>query len=154
MSFEYSVYSKNGIAIEGYDPVSFFTEKSAVKGKDFHFIWSGKKWLFTSQKHLDAFISDPEKYVPQYGGYCAFGISSGYKAKPKMDAFTIHEGRLYLNFANYVKERWLEKVAEKVQSGDQHWINIHDNAIPIKANRHIIYLKYKLLKILGKDLFK
>ena len=59
-----------GVALKGYDTVAYFTDGKPVKGeKDFEYAWKGAKWRFASQKHLDMFKSDPEKYAPQYGGY-------------------------------------------------------------------------------------
>ena len=148
-----SIYHENGLALKGYDPVSYFIDNKAIKGsQEFRFSWSGLDWHFTSQRHLDLFIESPERYVPAYGGYCAFGASYAYKAKPKMDAFYIHEGKLYLNFAKYVQKRWLETLKEKTASADQQWEETQKTN-PIKANRKFIYIKYKVLLLFGKDLF-
>ena len=69
----------DGIAIKGYDPVAYFTEQKAVKGKnDFFYDWRGVKWLFSTQAHLDAFKTEPQKFVPQYGGFCAYGTSENH----------------------------------------------------------------------------
>ena len=97
---ELPIYHQNGIALEGYDPVCYFKEYRPVKGlKEYSFEYEGLVWKFSNADNLNLFQEEPAKYVPQYGGYCAFGLSNGYKAKPKMDAFDIREGKLYLNFA-------------------------------------------------------
>lgn len=68
--------STNGTAIKGYDPVAYFSDQKATEGKnEFAYDWSGSKWLFSSQSNLDAFKADPQKYAPQYGGFCAYGVS-------------------------------------------------------------------------------
>src|SRR5215831_5327264 len=75
------VYITDGKAIKGYDAVAFFTSSRPVKGADnLSYNWKGANWLFSSQKNLEAFRSNPEKYAPQYGGYCAYGASKGKKA--------------------------------------------------------------------------
>ena len=90
--------SHEGIAINGFDTVAFFTEKKALRGKPEHsFEWMGAKWLFASQENLSLFKANPEKYAPQYGGNCAFGASEGYiSKKPANGMFEIMDGKLYL----------------------------------------------------------
>src|SRR5713101_9449198 len=71
--------AKRGAAIDGHDPVAYFTKKAAVKGSpEYSYEWAGAKWLFSSAEHRDLFAANPERYAPQYGGYCAYGIASGY----------------------------------------------------------------------------
>ena len=90
--------SKDGVAISGYDPVAFFTQKKATLGNPQHtFEWMGAKWYFASEEHLKLFKSSPEKYAPQYGGHCSLGLSEGYiSAKPANGYFEIVRGKLYL----------------------------------------------------------
>lgn len=147
-------YQKNGLALEGYDVVSYFNLGKPVKGHAaYQFVWSDLTWQFINQEHLEAFKTAPQKYAPAYGGYCAYGCSNGYKAKPKMAAFTVHEGRLYLNFAHYVKRRWLQSVNTKISSADERWAETRLTR-PISADRRLIWLKYQFLKLLGIDLFE
>src|SRR5229473_4161761 len=71
--------SAKGIAIKGYDTVAYFEQSQAVKGSPkFEYPWNGAKWLFATAAHRDAFAKDPTRYAPQYGGYCAFGVSQGH----------------------------------------------------------------------------
>ena len=88
------------IAIEGYDPVAYFTEKRAVKGtEDYAHDWLGATWLFAQPEHRDLFAADPISYAPQYGGLCADGVAFGQKSvniDPR--AFRIIDGKLYLNY--------------------------------------------------------
>jgi YHS domain-containing protein len=96
-------------AINGYDTVAYFTVGKPVKGLDNLAIdWMGAKWKFSSQAHLDLFKAAPEKYAPQYGGYCAFGVSRGYLVKVEPDQFTVREGKLYLNYDADVQKQWLK----------------------------------------------
>lgn len=113
---------KDGMAIKGYDPVAYFTEGKPVKGDtSFSHLWLGGKWLFSSQKNLDAFTANPEKFAPQYGGYCAYGASRGYKADTDPIAFTIVGSKLFLNYSIKVKEEWLKDTARRIQLANAYW---------------------------------
>lgn len=75
------IFSKHEGAINGYDAVTYFKESKPVKGKkEYTHQWNGTTWYFASQQNLNDFKKQPEKYAPQYGGYCAYGMSNGYKA--------------------------------------------------------------------------
>jgi YHS domain-containing protein len=94
-------------AINGYDTVAYFTENKPVKGLDTYVqTWNGAKWKFASQAHLDLFKATPEKYAPQFGGYCAYGVSQGYLVKVEPDQFTVRDGKLYLNYDAKVQTKW------------------------------------------------
>ena len=102
-----ATFIQSGKAIRGYDPVAYFTESKAVKGDEkLVFKWNNADWYFSSQKNLDLFKANPGKYAPQYGGYCAYGLSNGYKAPTDADAWTIENGKLYLNYNLDVREEW------------------------------------------------
>ena len=111
-----------GVAIKGYDPVAYFTEKTAVKGdSDFEYEWSGAKWRFASSENLETFKSDPEKYAPRYGGYCAYGVANNYLVKIDPEAWTVYEGRLYLNYSLQVREQWKEDIPGNIRKADANW---------------------------------
>lgn len=115
-------YSKNGTAIKGYDPVAYFTQNEAVKGSDqFTDEWSGLKWKFSSQENLDSFKLDPLKYVPQYGGYCAYGISENHKSPTDPKAWTIVNDKLYLNYNLEVKALWTIDKDTRIKTADANW---------------------------------
>ncbi len=96
-----------GIAINGYDTVAYFTDNKAVKGSEAHaYSWMGAKWQFASQQHLELFKATPEKFAPQYGGYCAYGVSQGYLVSIEPEQFTILDGKLYLNYDGSVQKKW------------------------------------------------
>lgn len=118
-----SVYTVSGWAIDGYDPVAYFTQNKATKGaKDFWYEWNGSKWLFASAENRDAFKRAPEKYAPQYGGYCAFGISEGYKAKvDPHKGWTLVDGKLYLNYNLAIKTKWLPEKDKRIKQADEKW---------------------------------
>lgn len=125
-----SVYQKNGLAINGYDPVSYFTENKPVEGKDtFSFTWRDARWLFSSQSNLESFKTNPEKYAPQYGGFCAFGVSEDHKSPTDPSAWTIVEGKLYLNYSRKVKELWSKDIPARISRADELWpsLNKPDN---------------------------
>lgn len=112
----------DGIAIKGYDPVAYFFQNKAVQGSDsYSFDWSGSKWKFISQANLDSFKIAPEKYAPQYGGYCAYGCSENHKAPTDPNAFTIVGNKLYLNYSLKVKEFWLKDTVGKIKAADAYW---------------------------------
>ncbi len=121
-SMEPPVYAENGIAINGYDAVAYIETVSANEGSDeFSFDWMGATWKFISQENLDKFMASPEEYAPQYGGYCAYAVARGYTATTVPDAFTIHEGKLYLNFSKSVERRWRQNMLSYIESGDRNW---------------------------------
>ena len=98
---------RTGTAINGYDTVAYFTQGKPVKGLDtLAFDWMGAIWKFSTQAHLDLFRASPEKYAPQYGGYCAYGVAQDNLVKVEPDQFTVRDGKLYLNYDAEVQSRW------------------------------------------------
>ncbi len=109
-------------AIKGYDTVAYFTENAPVKGKsEFSTEYQQATWLFSSQENLDLFKSDPEKYAPQYGGYCAYAVSQGSTASIKPELFTIHGGKLYLNYNESINKKWSQNKDDFIRDADQNW---------------------------------
>jgi len=99
-------------AILGYDPVAYFTDGKPAKGQDaFAFEWMGAKWKFASQARLDLFKANPEKYAPQYGGYCAYGVSQDNLVSIEPDKFKVIDGKLYLNYDADVQAKWIKDPA-------------------------------------------
>lgn len=106
-------------AINGYDTVAYFTDGKPVKGDDAHvFEWMGAKWKFASQAHLDLFKATPEKYAPQYGGYCAYGVAQDNLVGVEPDKFKVIDGRLYLNYDADVQAKWLKDTAGYIKVAD------------------------------------
>ncbi len=109
-------------AIRGYDPVAYFTQGQPVKGtKQLTYTWKGAAWHFANPENLKAFKANPAKYAPQYGGYCAYGTSKGYKAPTEPDAWTIVNDKLYLNYNKKVKETWSKDKAGYIKKADANW---------------------------------
>ena len=116
------VFSTPEGAIRGYDPVAYFTENKPVKGQtQFKTEWKGHTWYFSSQKNLTVFNASPESYAPQYGGFCAFGMSRGYKAGTDPYAYNIVDGKLYLTYNRVIQEDWNKQRQHHIQRADQNW---------------------------------
>ncbi|MBI5718787.1 MAG: YHS domain-containing protein [Burkholderiales bacterium] len=110
---------RSDTAILGYDTVAYFTVGKPVKGQDrFATEWKGAKWKFASQSNLDLFKSDPEKYAPQYGGYCAYGVAQDNLVSIEPDKFSVREGKLYLNYNAEVQALWLKDPAGFIRQAD------------------------------------
>lgn len=113
---------RNDLAIEGYDPVAYFTDKRPVKGlPEFRTEFRGETFEFASADHREAFVAGPAKYAPEYGGYCAYGVAKGYKAKIDPEAFSVVRGRLYLNYSEAVRIRWLSDLPGYIRQADANW---------------------------------
>lgn len=122
-----ALFTVEGKAIRGYDPVAYFTESKAVRGNaKFVYSWGGSDWHFVTADNLNTFRQDPDKYVPQYGGYCAYGMANGYKAPTDNDSWTIVNGKLYLNYNKDVQKLWKEKQTGYIPSADKNWPKIKD----------------------------
>jgi len=114
-----------GVAIEGTDPVAYFTDGQPVEGSsEFEHGWMGATWRFVSAEHRDQFAADPEKYAPQYGGYCAWAVSQGYTAKIDPAAWKIVDGKLYLNYSPAVQSQWQSDVPGNIAKADANWSTI------------------------------
>jgi len=117
------LFTVDGTAIKGYDVVAYFKEGKAVKGsQDFSYTWKEAQWLFSSKEHLDLFISNPEKYEPQYGGYCSWGMKYGVRSKTDpVNGWTIYKDKLYLNYDKRYNERWTQDKDVYINKADKHW---------------------------------
>ena len=112
----------HGIAIQGYDPVAYFTENKAVPGNpEITASHDGAIYQFASAGHKADFEANPGKYAPQYGGYCAYGAAQGYNAPVEPDQFTIADGKLYLNYNGDVRQRWNEDRGSYISKADAYW---------------------------------
>lgn len=113
---------KNQLAIQGYDPVAYFEDHKPVKGSDaFKFKFENAVYQFASQSHLNTFKKNPEKYVPEYGGYCAYGVSKGYAVSIDPTAWSIVEGKLYLNYSHNVQNKWNDDKPGFIKKANQNW---------------------------------
>lgn len=118
-----------GLMIRGYDPVAFFTEGRPVPGSpDISVEYQGGKYLFSSAANRDAFNADPEKYAPQYGGYCAFGVFEGKKFDIDPASWRIVDGKLYFNLNPVVLEIWSKDINKYLAESEKNWPKIRDKA--------------------------
>ncbi len=118
-------FEQKGVAIKGTDPVAYFTEEQAVKGNSqFSHQWGNTTWWFASAENRDLFIENPAKYAPQYGGFCAWAVSNNYTAPIDPDAWTIVEGKLYLNYDKNIQKKWSKNMTNNILKADSNWPNI------------------------------
>jgi YHS domain-containing protein len=116
------VYSRSNKAIHGYDPVAYFKESKPVKGKEeLMYAWKGANWHFSTAQNLADFKATPEKFAPQFGGYCAYGVADGHKAPTSPDAWTVVDGKLYLNYDKGVRTLWQKDQAGFIKKANDHW---------------------------------
>ena len=117
-----SQYTTDNGAIDGYDPVSYFTEGQAERGStDITAQWNDSTWHFTSEEHRAAFVANPEKYAPQYGGFCALGMAHGGDVPTDPTAWTIWEDKLYLNMINEVTTTWRYSPDRLIERANIKW---------------------------------
>ena len=122
------IFNTGGIAIHGYDPVVYFTAGKPVEGKAAHALkWMGATWRFSSAKNMATFEADPKAYAPQYGGYCAYAMSQGAIATTVPEAWTIYQGKLYLNFSTGVRGIWQGDIPGHIAAANEHWPAILNN---------------------------
>jgi len=113
---------KTGIAIQGYDPVAFFTQGKPVKGQpQFESRYNGARYLFASAEDKATFDANPGKYEPQFGGFCAYGASQGHAAPVKIEAFQIVNGRLLMQYDLDVKKEFNKDQQGNLKKADQNW---------------------------------
>lgn len=109
-------------AIRGYDPVAYFTESDAIRGsKKITYKYRDAKWRFSSEENKELFKSDPEKYIPQYGGYCAKAMSGDRFLKIDPKAWTIIENKLYLNYSPKTRVSWKQDNTGLIEKANQYW---------------------------------
>lgn len=110
------------LAVGGYDPVAYFREGRPVEGqRAFTHEWRGATWRFASQANLDAFRADPERYAPQYGGYCAWAAAVDKLAPGNPKHWRIVDGKLYLNYDAKVHATWERDVPGFIRKADANW---------------------------------
>ncbi|MGN6490599.1 MAG: YHS domain-containing (seleno)protein [Agriterribacter sp.] len=119
------VFAPDNIALKGYDVVSFFNSEGPVMGQDsLTTEWNNVTWKFSSGAHLDSFKKAPEQYMPAYGGYCAYGMSKGYKAPTQADTWYLQDGRLYFNYNKEVQATWNKNRDSLIEKADKNWPDV------------------------------
>lgn len=116
------IFATRDGAIAGYDPVAYFSVDEAVRGKsEFRYRWMDADWYFANEQHVRLFREQPERYAPQYGGYCAYAMSKGQYASTDPRAWTIYEGKLYLNFSLGIRRIWSNDIPSNIRRADRNW---------------------------------
>jgi len=117
--------TENDLAIHGYDPVAYFTKGKATKGiGKYSATHEGAIYNFSSKTNRDKFKSNPEKFAPQFGGYCAMGVVLNQKLDVDPSAWYISENKLYLNLNKTVQKKWMEDVSGHIDTADRTWNGI------------------------------
>lgn len=113
----------SNVAVQGYDVVAYFTAGKPIKGVERHAtVHQGATYRFATAENLAAFQAEPQRYLPQYGGYCAWGVGAKDDLFPiDPNAWKIVDGKLYLNYNAKIQKRWEEDVAGHIEKADAHW---------------------------------
>src|SRR5712691_6807075 len=123
------------LSISGYDPVAYFTEGKPLQGKaEFEYLWHKLRWRFADGAHRELFVKDPDRYTPQYDGYCAMGTTNdgaAHKDTVDPEAWAIVDGRLYLTHNQYWLQVWREKADEYIRRADASWQAVADLPEPV-----------------------
>jgi pentapeptide MXKDX repeat protein len=113
----------NGVAIKGYDPVAYFTDGKAEMGKsDYSYKWNDAEWHFANADHLKMFKENPDKYAPQYGGFCAYAVTKNACGTTDPTSWKIVDGKLYLTTNEHVKMMWEKDIQGSIKKGDENWM--------------------------------
>lgn len=114
--------NSENIAILGYDSVAYFTQARPVPGSpDIEHVWQEATWRFSSVKHRDLFASDPKRYAPRYGGFCAGAMARGFKRPIDPEAWVIVDDKLYLNYAKRVAQEFAADAENQIPKADANW---------------------------------
>ncbi len=110
------------LAVGGYDTVAYHSQKQAIVGNPaFRVSWKGAEWRFATAEARDQFVKDPDKYAPQFGGYCAFAVAYGSTAAGDPKLFTVVDGKVYLNLNESVQSTWQRDQANLIKRAEQNW---------------------------------
>jgi YHS domain-containing protein len=111
------------LAIKGYDTVAYFKDGKALKGNEsFTFKWHDMTWYFSTKENRDLFVASPEKFAPQYDGYCAWALTEARIAKTDPEVWKIVDGKLYLNCSATAYEKWNRDIPGNIKKADANWL--------------------------------
>ena len=131
LGFAGEFFEVDGVALRGYDPVAYFEASKPVPGlMPLSHSYKGSIFLFASEANQKKFAANPEKYAPQYGGFCALGTANGYKVKTEPDAFRIVDGKLYFNYNRKVLELWTQDQPGYIERANRNWPEV--SRMPMK----------------------
>lgn len=115
------------VGVGGYDLVSYHTGEKPLRGNGNHVaVHDGVTYLFISEANKETFATDPAKYLPAYGGYCAYGVAVGKKFVGDPDVWAIVDGRLYLNLDTKIQGLWAKDIPGHIEKADTKWPRIRD----------------------------
>jgi YHS domain-containing protein len=118
-------FESDGLALRGYDPIAYFEMNAPTLGKLEHSVeYRGSKFVFASAVNREKFAANPEKYAPQYGGYCALGTANGYKVSTQPDAFKVVDGKLYFNYDRKVLDLWSKDIPGYIAKANVNWPDV------------------------------
>lgn len=118
-------YSHSMPGVSGYDPVAYFTDGKPVRGSGFHVtVFDGVTYAFANAEHRKMFEANPQKYLPAYGGYCAYGLGVGKKFVADPEVWKIVEGKLYLNLDKGIQQKWEKDIPGYIKKGDANWVTM------------------------------
>jgi|SRR5579863_6890295 len=122
------------LAVSGYDTVAYFTDGKPVPGNsEFEYRWHDARWRFSTLAHREAFVRDPDRYAPQFNGFCAMGVAGGggksHKDTVDPEAWAIVDGKLYLTHDRKTLAMWREKTAANIQSANENWKSVKDEPV-------------------------
>ena len=122
-------YTHSTPGVGGYDPVAYFTEGKPVKGNGYHVKeFKGVTYAFAKKANKKMFAANPEKYIPAYGGYCAYGVAVGKKFVADPEVWKVLDGRLYLNLDRKIQQTWEKDIPGYIKKADVNWTKIKDKA--------------------------
>lgn len=122
LAAEPPVYSRRGVAIRGADPVAYWDGNGPVDGlRSITGEWNGATWRFATEANRDAFLADPERFAPEYGGYCAYAMARGQIARTIPEAWSIVDNRLFLNFNLDIRAQWETELPDAIGLADANW---------------------------------
>jgi YHS domain-containing protein len=114
-----------GVAIEGYDPVSYFTEAEPQQGlPDYEFIWGGVPWYFANAANRDVFMRAPEVYAPRFGGHCTMSLARGYLSDGKPAIYAVRDGHLHLFYSAANREAFLMTSGTAMTDAETNWVEL------------------------------
>ncbi|QFU08932.1 hypothetical protein PARPLA_01933 [Rhodobacteraceae bacterium THAF1] len=119
---EPEIFTVGGLAIRGIDPAAYHAGAGPVSGSTAHSLtWRGAEWLFADADARQRFEASPDALAPAFGGYCAYAAARGYLAPTVPEAWTVHDGTLYLNASLRVRDRWLRNIDAEIANGRANW---------------------------------
>ncbi len=117
-----------GLAVHGYDAVSFFGGTPVLGDAKFETTFNGAAYRFETQANLDTFKASPEKYAPQFGGFCAMGVTAGKKLDGDPKFWKVVDNKLYLNVAAGAQAAWQKDIPGNISKADEKWVGIKSTA--------------------------